>query len=550
MTTRNKIFDLVKRYLPNEPRVGKGVTLKSLTEKLQAAGVNLITGNKDSSPEKQTIHKSPNNSSEKYTTTNSIKRYPHKDGTIKDQLNLFPYGPGFEQVDLGILESLSDAELGKACQSNKYVAKICSDNEFWRKRLSKVLGYEISRSSNTTKNYREMYKNTVPYLNNIKTFIYNILQYGYLELFKHEYDNLKYEPEFWQKKLGVALIGPSVEILKILISDPGVYYNLLSTVKYTLKNISDPLVDPQKIITESLIYAIELLGKYNLVERVVETGSIDLLDKLNIDISFVEYNKLYNILYLAIASHSLDMVKYLLKLIKSKYKNFTPNFYLLTNAIKKDIMDILPSALGREPIVPIKIAKILVSEMPKLTKGERRTLMKLSILAKSPEHIVYFNELGAKIPEKSFNDILNILARSSNVSVSQFMNIFGDHKASEDKFIDLLEFATRGKNKDLVEYVLSNIDRLAEQTVKKSDMSRYFIEWVIAEGMAQLTELLLSYYPNLNQNILNKFINIAISANLKQPDVNYLDTIRVLLNHGGKIPAFITELAKLDRTSK
>lgn len=125
-----------EKYLPNEPRSGRGITLKSLTEKLKAAGVDLSTGERKSttsqspklSPLKNTDrpHKS---SREKHNTGKSPKRSPQKYEKI-NKPNLFPYGPGYELIDLNILESLSDKELGKACRSDKYVAKLCNNNEF------------------------------------------------------------------------------------------------------------------------------------------------------------------------------------------------------------------------------------------------------------------------------------------------------------------------------------------------------------------------------------------------------------------------------------
>jgi hypothetical protein len=98
MSSRKEIFDLVKKHLPNEPRSGKGVTIKSLESKLKSAGIDLKIGKKaTSSPEEAT----------------RPKQSPSK--RPKPQPELFPYGPGYELIDAAILEFLTDAELGKAC---------------------------------------------------------------------------------------------------------------------------------------------------------------------------------------------------------------------------------------------------------------------------------------------------------------------------------------------------------------------------------------------------------------------------------------------------
>jgi hypothetical protein len=56
---------------------------------------------------------------------------------------LFPFGPGFEQIDANVLANMSDADLTRVCKVNNYLAGIGRHNEFWRLRLSKDLNLTL-----------------------------------------------------------------------------------------------------------------------------------------------------------------------------------------------------------------------------------------------------------------------------------------------------------------------------------------------------------------------------------------------------------------------
>ena len=46
---------------------------------------------------------------------------------------------GVKDTDFLILDKLNDYELGRVCQANKYVKKLCNDDTFWRNRMIKNL---------------------------------------------------------------------------------------------------------------------------------------------------------------------------------------------------------------------------------------------------------------------------------------------------------------------------------------------------------------------------------------------------------------------------
>jgi hypothetical protein len=48
---------------------------------------------------------------------------------------------GDKNLDIDIINRLSDTELGTVCKVNKYVRSLCNDNILWRKRIA--LRYKI-----------------------------------------------------------------------------------------------------------------------------------------------------------------------------------------------------------------------------------------------------------------------------------------------------------------------------------------------------------------------------------------------------------------------
>jgi hypothetical protein len=59
---------------------------------------------------------------------------------------------GNKETDFLVLMELNDEELGKVCQVNKYVNKLCNDDNFYRKRI--YLNYKYSpQIANSMKNY-------------------------------------------------------------------------------------------------------------------------------------------------------------------------------------------------------------------------------------------------------------------------------------------------------------------------------------------------------------------------------------------------------------
>ena len=52
---------------------------------------------------------------------------------------------GIKDTDFLILNQLSDDELGKVCQVNKYARKLCKDETFWLNRIGKNIQYSVDK---------------------------------------------------------------------------------------------------------------------------------------------------------------------------------------------------------------------------------------------------------------------------------------------------------------------------------------------------------------------------------------------------------------------
>jgi hypothetical protein len=119
MSTWSDVKYLVGLYLPNEPLSGKGVTTKSLIQKLMDAHIL------------------------------------NENGVLMADTFKFPAGPGFELVDMEVLLKLPDDSLSKTCQTDRYLSTICASNEFWRRKLSRLLDLDIKMEVGVQ--YKELY---------------------------------------------------------------------------------------------------------------------------------------------------------------------------------------------------------------------------------------------------------------------------------------------------------------------------------------------------------------------------------------------------------
>lgn len=64
---------------------------------------------------------------------------------------------GIKDVDLKIISQLEDHEIGKVCQANKYVSRLCEDESFWLNRLlTKHSKHEIKQLRGSL-SYKDLY---------------------------------------------------------------------------------------------------------------------------------------------------------------------------------------------------------------------------------------------------------------------------------------------------------------------------------------------------------------------------------------------------------
>lgn len=470
---------------------------------MKSAGIDLKIGKKaTSSPEEATRHKQ------------SPSKRP------KPQPELFPYGPGYELIDAAILESLTDAELGKACQSDKYVETICNDNEFWRKRLEKRFGYEGNLPKMAKHNYRKMYKNTVPYLNQSWILLTNIIKYGYEDLFKLEYKLLSRE-----------------------LSEDVFQRRLIRSVNRALDEI-EPKDD-----TTVLAHVIGLLkNDQDIINSVIRTGYVNLLKNSIIDLSIAGDD---DILYSAIFSKNPDMVKFVLKTIKSRNKSFVPTIEHLSSAIKEGIKDYEPSYLQTLDPNPILIEKLLVAVIPKIKKAELTKLIGLATKAKSAKHIVYFYELGATIPKSSYSlpNVLAIISHDPTIALSTFKEIMGSFKLTEDQFTDILSSAVWGQNHAVAEYLFAHTDEITSEPIDKKSLADAYLPRVVSMGMSGFLKMLLPYERDVDYtDLINRALYSKMELIYEKRDKNdqsHVDMLRFLISRGGKMPPFIKDIAKL-----
>jgi hypothetical protein len=80
---------------------------------------------------------------------------------------------GIKDTDFLILNQLSDYELGKVCQVNKYAEKLCKDDTFWLNRISQNVHDSINKNFEIYSKYvKGLKRNTdkYPYITNAKNF--------------------------------------------------------------------------------------------------------------------------------------------------------------------------------------------------------------------------------------------------------------------------------------------------------------------------------------------------------------------------------------------
>jgi hypothetical protein len=193
-----------------------------------------------------------------------------------------------KDLDLEILSKMDDRELGRICSTDKYFAKLCQNNMFWKnrtvKRFGKYFGNNLDKyfldSEKTT--WRDYYISIIDFLEKIyskKIFHYdgkrddlkllsNIIMQND-KILRKELET-HYELQRWKEMLKLELINPN---------NAFGYYNIvdgdLELIRYLLK-MNDVRIKPSIAIKE---YLAEYEENEDRIEELKKLVKIVLADK-------------------------------------------------------------------------------------------------------------------------------------------------------------------------------------------------------------------------------------------------------------------------------
>lgn len=535
MATRKEINKLIKKYIPATPIIGKGVTIKSLRQKLIDANVidddyNLILVN-----EPKQRHSS-----------SSKKASPKKNE------NLFPYGPGFEQIDINILASMPDNDLANACRSNSYLSNLCNDNEFWRLKFSAALGFDVKIvSPGTTIIYKDLYKKYKPAFDQPPIIAFYAIEDCYYDIFIRFYLNIDvdniveiiYACLYCEDLRFLEKILESVEV-----TDEEAYVALENSleVNFTHGDVYPNIAVPILLIKEKIVTL-----DNSLLENAIRNGDVPILevlldkDKKHGDSLFITIT---NRLCEAIKSQKLEMVKYILENWGTNVQDYTKE---LQCAMKNK---------------NTKITKYLfsVNKSP-LTKVEITELLKIAINSHSLAQIMYLVvKYGKKAISKPHQiKILHLIAKFG--TLNDFMLVAGEnYVTSGEEYEYLFSETVRGNNPKIAQYLLQNLDK----HVKKEDreeiehhtkyttyLVRRNFSSVARLGHHELVEIMSEYvdiskYTNDLKGAIREMLSTEnnLSVDEKESKLrveNYFETVKVFLKHGVSLPDEIKRLCSL-----
>ena len=107
---------------------------------------------------------------------------------------------GIKDVDFMILNELSDRDLKAVCQVNKYVNKLCNDENFWMKRLLSIFPISLEKAIQM-RNKLEFDKEVQPWKNFYEWLMeeYSDSYETMLELYGEDVESLELELEEYTK---------------------------------------------------------------------------------------------------------------------------------------------------------------------------------------------------------------------------------------------------------------------------------------------------------------------------------------------------------------
>lgn len=270
----------------------------------------------------------------------------------KKEFLVFPSGN--ELIDSEILQNMDDKTLFSTCSTDKYINSLCNNQEFWRRRLSKLFGMDV-RFRNIDNNYREAYENMVEWIHDpIVLVILSATYGGHKELIQYFLGLPNFDegeiyketriPENILHLYGAALGSGSVDILFFLeekylfdadtISSLPIHFTLCFGGNSIKPKSAKHLIDKYgKLLDNIDIYTLAVgSGDIVLVESLINRGLELPDDKIGL-------------LTAAILSGSVEMLEY----IRSKFTDIN------MDNVKTIVDDIFPCGLSSS------VAKILIN---------------------------------------------------------------------------------------------------------------------------------------------------------------------------------------------
>jgi hypothetical protein len=532
MSTRKEVNQLVKDHFPGVPVIGKGVTLDSLRQKLVVGGIidsNYKPIAKQTSPVLR--KKSPR----------TKNRSPIRLSPKKDKKSLFPYGPGFELIDMNILANMPDSALASVCRTNSYVAKLCNDNEFWRQKLSVALKFKVYLK-NKNVNYKHAYEQYIGARDHPEVLWEIALGLCHYEIFVHFIELPEIRKDKIIYMLNKSLFCENNRVMVYILNNMDVTESdathslrnalyarnnrRLNSIDVALHLIENKIDHPQASLLEAAIH----YGDRTLFEALVEK------DRKNANLLI---NGIETRFCVATSSQKLEMVKHVVENWPKSYSNYYP--------------DLLCSVVGENTdITEYLVGKIDKWQFETLDKPTVAELLREAGNNQSIPHLIYFLQKGIKATKPDLKWIRYIVAGYG--TLKDFLYVLNwktpNYITTEKIYGELFLQTIRNNKPDTAKYLLENAHIHVETTDKDKFRKKLVYDNLdIAVGMAEYEIIQeMGKYIDLakQENVFNFVIKAAIDAGDADPKVeNYLKIVELFILKGVRPPAIIKKICNV-----
>ena len=205
--------------------------------------------------------------------------------TVHHTVEFFP-GPSLPQISdihYRIFAELSDQELLRICQTDKYFQELCEDENFWHLRILHKFGSSIVTQKPSNITYRHQYKNLVTastgkFSSYLKHDRYDIL----------DYLSRSFDPENLQILIKMILVEGTIGNIHWLLNNENIKLDPKSLqLQYAVKAKNYPVI---KYIVEHYpryplkFYEINSLGhasRFDILDILFQNGNLDVYTLLN-----------------------------------------------------------------------------------------------------------------------------------------------------------------------------------------------------------------------------------------------------------------------------